>query len=73
MFGLSAAGSTCRICGKALANPEYHKDEYGRGIYWVNPNISDLTDVRVDFCGVNHSNEWFTKQLEARKNVTPGD
>jgi hypothetical protein len=56
----------------ALENSQYTKDEHGEGIYWANPKICDFTEERLDFCGVQHSVEWFGKQIEARKNVTQG-
>lgn len=73
MFNGLLTGPKCHVCGMAQANSQYTKDEYGRGIYWANPDICEYTDVRLDFCGVYHSVEWWDKQLEARKNVTPGN
>ena len=66
------SGTKCGVCGMALENPNYTKDERGDSLYWANPKLSQYTDVRVDFCGVIHSNEWYAKQLEARKDVTQG-
>lgn len=74
MFGLQIPqGPKCHVCGMGIANPDYRKDEYGAGLYWANPKICEYTDERLDFCGPFHSTEWFGKQIEARKNVTPGN
>jgi hypothetical protein len=69
MFGLS--GVRCGICGMALENEKFSKDERGDVLYWANPKLSAYTDVRIDFCGVMHSFEWHQKKIEASKNVTP--
>ena len=71
MFGLS--GTRCHVCGMALENSNYRRDERGNGLYWANPAICEYTDERLDFCGPIHSTEWWSKQIEARKNVTPGN
>jgi hypothetical protein len=72
MFDLmNSLVSRCKVCGKPVSDPSYVKDEYGRGIYWANPDICEYTEVRVDFCSAEHSTQWFVEQIEARKNVTP--
>jgi hypothetical protein len=69
MFGLKLSGIKCEICGKALENPLYTKDQDGEGIYWANPKICQFTDVIVNFCGVQHSVEWFGQKIEASKDA----
>ena len=68
MFGLS--GIKCKVCGIALENPKYIRDEKGSGMYWANPDLTPYTDVKLDFCGPVHSTQWMVEQIEARKNVT---
>lgn len=65
------SGTRCKVCGMALENSNYLKDERGNGLYWANPKISKFTDVRVDFCSAAHSTQWHLEQVEARKDVTP--
>ena len=69
MFNL-LSGVKCHICGMAIENSNYTKDERGASLYWADPKICEFTDVRLNFCGVQHSVEWYGKQIEARKNVT---
>lgn len=68
MFGLS--GVRCHVCGMALENSKYAKDPRGDSLYWADPKINQFTDVKLDFCGPQHSSEWHIGQIEARKNVT---
>lgn len=71
MFGI-LSGTKCHVCGMALENPLYARSEHGDGLYWANPKLSEFTDERLDFCGAQHSVQWFQEQIEARKNVTQG-
>lgn len=69
MFGL-LSGIRCHNCGMALENDRYVKDEKGGSMYWINPAICHLTNVRLNFCGPGCSTEWHEKELAAHKNVT---
>jgi len=62
MFSLS--GVRCHGCGMALENPHYRRDENDEGLYWADPKINPLTDVRLDFCGVLHYHEWYVAALD---------
>lgn len=58
------------VCAKGIEHPEYAKD-YGhdgavRSLYWFNPRISDLHPEPVNFCGPQHSTEWFLERMAAR-------
>ena len=68
MFGLS--GVRCHVCGMAIENTKYARDSRGNSLYWADPNLSQFTDAKLDFCGVQHSAAWHIEQIEARKNVT---
>lgn len=68
MFGLS--GVRCGVCGMALENANYQKDDYDRSLYWADPKINQFTDVRVDFCGPQHSSKWHIEKIEASKDIT---
>ena len=65
------SGIRCAVCGLALESPDYLKDtdQLGnlRGIYWMNPRISEYTDVVVNFCGPKHSLEWYLKAKAAKE------
>lgn len=67
------SGVRCAICGMALESPDYQKDERGEGLYWMNPKISEYTDVVVDFCGPIHSLEWWQKAKAASEGVAVHD
>lgn len=74
MFGLQIPqGPKCHVCGMLIANSEYRKDDHGFSLYWANPKICEFTEVRLDFCGPICSTQWWGEQIEARKNVTPGN
>jgi hypothetical protein len=64
------SGIKCYVCGMAVENPAYLLDEHGDGIYWANPKICEFTDVRLDFCGPQHSSQWFVEKIESRRDVT---
>ena len=61
----------CYVCGKALSDSNYQKTANGQGLYWANPSISRFTDVKLGFCGPEHSTKWHVGQIEACKDVTP--
>lgn len=64
------SGVRCKVCGLALEAPAYRRiiDPWGEAEseYWMNPKISDLTDVVVYFCGPHHSLEWYQKAVAAK-------
>lgn len=70
MFGLS--GIKCQVCGMALENTNYRKDEDGDSLYWANPKICQYTDVVLNFCGPQCSTKWWGEKIEASKDVTQG-
>lgn len=54
---------SCHECKKLVTDPTYQKDDMGQKLYWINPNLSKFTDIRLDFCGPICSNSWFLKRL----------
>lgn len=68
MFGLS--GIRCGVCGIAFENKDYTKGQHGEAVYWADPKLSPYTDVKVNFCGPQHSFEWHREKMEASKNIT---
>lgn len=72
MFNL-LSGVKCHICGMAQENPNYARGQHGEILYWADPKLCKDTDVRLDFCSVHHSAEWYGKQIEARRIAAQGD
>lgn len=71
MFGLT--GIRCGVCGMAFENKDYTKGQHGEEVYWADPKMSKLTDVRVDFCGALHSHQWHKERMEGYKDVPQED
>lgn len=65
------SGIKCAVCGLPLEAPEYQKDTDYLGnvgsLYWMNPKISEYTDIVVNFCGPPHSLEWYLKAKAAKE------
>jgi hypothetical protein len=65
------SGTRCHVCGKALEADGYARefDIFGmpHGLYWANPKLSEYTDVRLDFCGPQHSFEWHQQKREEKE------